>query len=190
MISFWEKESFLNYDYIIVGSGITGLSTAISIVDANPTAKIAILERGIFPSGASTRNAGFACYGSAAEILEDIKIVGLDKALELVELRKKGLEMLRARLGDEAIGYEEWGGGEVIEHAESITIDEVENLNNNLKDIFGKQVFSENILKAEELGFETQGMKYFIQNHLEGQINTGKMMLNLIKLATTKGIMI
>ena len=31
MFSFWEKQSFLTADYTIIGAGITGLSTAISI---------------------------------------------------------------------------------------------------------------------------------------------------------------
>ncbi|MGZ5243758.1 MAG: hypothetical protein ACXWW0_07675 [Bacteroidia bacterium] len=31
MLSFWERESFLHYDIIIIGSGIVGLSTAISL---------------------------------------------------------------------------------------------------------------------------------------------------------------
>ena len=31
MLSFWEKQSFQNFDIIIVGAGVVGLSTAASI---------------------------------------------------------------------------------------------------------------------------------------------------------------
>ena len=85
MLSFWEKNSFLNYDYIIVGSGILGLSTACEIKESFPDKEILVLERGIFPTGASTKNAGFLCFGSLTEILADIKLKGEDNAIQLVE---------------------------------------------------------------------------------------------------------
>ena len=68
MLSFWEKQSFLRYDLLVIGGGIVGLSTACSWKEKFPNRSVLVLERGIFPSGASTKNAGFACYGSAAEI--------------------------------------------------------------------------------------------------------------------------
>lgn len=55
MLSYWENVSFINYDLIIVGSGIVGLSTAVKYKKRHPSATIAILERGVFPSGASTK---------------------------------------------------------------------------------------------------------------------------------------
>lgn len=190
MISFWEKTSFTAYDYIIVGSGITGLSTAISLKEANPLAKIAILERGILPSGASTKNAGFACYGSAEEILSDIELVGEERALELVSLRKKGLDLLRNRLGDEAIGYEEWGGGELIDAHDPITLEQIAELNKKLFDIFGKEVFTPNNNIGIANGFDLTNYSYYVQNNIEGQIDSGKMMYHLIQLAMAKGVMI
>ena len=41
----------------------------------------------MIPTGASTRNAGFACFGSITELMEDISVVGLDKTMELVSMR-------------------------------------------------------------------------------------------------------
>ena len=38
-----------------------------------PKSKVLILERGIFPNGASTKNAGFATFGSLSEIISDNK---------------------------------------------------------------------------------------------------------------------
>jgi glycine/D-amino acid oxidase-like deaminating enzyme len=63
MLSLWEKQSFLEYDVIVVGAGITGLSTAVSIKEKNPKISVLVVERGILPTGASTKNAGFACFG-------------------------------------------------------------------------------------------------------------------------------
>ncbi|CAN5175283.1 hypothetical protein BH23BAC1_BH23BAC1_40990 [soil metagenome] len=55
MLSIWEHQSFLKYDFIVIGAGIVGLSTAISLRELNPKASILILERGVLPIGASTK---------------------------------------------------------------------------------------------------------------------------------------
>ena len=73
-LSYWELKTWLNnVDYTIVGSGIVGLSTALHLKKKAPNAKIVILEKGLFPQGASTKNAGFACFGSLSEILQDLQ---------------------------------------------------------------------------------------------------------------------
>jgi len=92
MISLWEKQSFLSSDIIIIGAGITGLSSAASIKESNPEISVTILESGILPSEASTKNAGFACFGSVTELLSDIDSIGEDSMADLVEQRWKGLE--------------------------------------------------------------------------------------------------
>ncbi len=71
MISFWEKKELLSYDLIVLGGGITGMFCALSYREKFPKASIAILERGLFSSGASTKNAGFACFGSLTELIEN-----------------------------------------------------------------------------------------------------------------------
>src|SRR5688500_13998095 len=100
MISYWEKQSLLQYDIIIVGSGLVGLSTAISIKERQPAKRVLVIERGILPTGASTKNAGFACIGSLTEILDDLRNMTEREVLELVQLRHDGLRRLRERLGD------------------------------------------------------------------------------------------
>jgi gamma-glutamylputrescine oxidase len=67
--SYWElKEWFFNIDFTIVGSGIVGLNCALELKKKHPKAKILIVEKGMLPQGASTKNAGFACFGSLSEI--------------------------------------------------------------------------------------------------------------------------
>jgi glycine/D-amino acid oxidase-like deaminating enzyme len=188
MLSFWEKESFLQYDLLVIGGGIVGLSTACSWKEKHPQKSVLILESGVFPSGASTRNAGFACYGSAAEILHDIGEMGENEALELVEMRIKGLQRLRHRLGDEAIAYEELGGGEIILREEPFEMEKLDELNQMLLPLFGKTVFKQSDLSIPALGFQPEGIKHFIRNEVEGQIHTGRMMKSLMAKARALGI--
>jgi gamma-glutamylputrescine oxidase len=188
MLSFWEKEHFLHYDLVVIGGGITGLSTACSWKEKFPQKSVLVLERGVFPSGASTRNAGFACYGSAAEILHDIRVMGEEKALSLVEMRRRGLERLRRRLGDENIGYEELGGGELIMHDEAFDMGRLPFLNQLLLPIFGRDVFSADDDGPGRLGFQKKRIRHFIRNHAEGQIDTGRMMKSLMQKARELGV--
>jgi len=59
--SYWElKEWFSNVDFTIVGSGIVGLNCALELKKNYTKSNILILEKGLLPQGASTKNAGFA----------------------------------------------------------------------------------------------------------------------------------
>jgi cation diffusion facilitator CzcD-associated flavoprotein CzcO len=77
-LSFWEKSLYFeSLDFTIIGAGIVGLSTAIFLKEKFPRSKILILERGYLPSGASTKNAGFACFGSPTELYDDLSKISV-----------------------------------------------------------------------------------------------------------------
>lgn len=186
MLSYWERESFLTYDFGIVGSGIVGLSAALSLKERNPAASVVVLERGLLPSGASTKNAGFACFGSLTELLDDIDAMGEEKAINLVEERLKGLEMLRQRLGDKAIHYQNHGGYELLRQQELGYLDKLDHVNSLLTDIFNQPAYQ---LKSDLIPrFGFKGIEALIYSPYEGQIHTGEMMKTLLLKAQTLGI--
>jgi glycine/D-amino acid oxidase-like deaminating enzyme len=118
--SYWEQETFIkSLDLAVIGSGIVGLSSAIYLKQANPGLKIIVLEKGVMMDGASLRNAGFACFGSPSELLDDLSKHTEKEVFDLVERRWKGLLALRKLLGDSAIEYEPLGGYEVFENEQS-----------------------------------------------------------------------
>jgi hypothetical protein len=120
MFSFWEQVTWFEHvEFCIVGSGIVGLSAAIQLRRKHPKAKILVLERGVLPNGASTKNAGFACFGSLSEIVSDLKTMSEDQVIQLIENRWKGLELLRKNLGDENIDLLNLGGFEIFRPAKS-----------------------------------------------------------------------
>ncbi|MFC2188253.1 NAD(P)/FAD-dependent oxidoreductase [Fulvivirgaceae bacterium LMO-SS25] len=190
MNSIWEKESWLKYDIAIIGAGIVGLSTAISIKELAPNTSVVVLERGILPTGASTRNAGFACFGSLSELLIDIEKLGEAGAFALVEKRWKGLQKLRARLGDEAIGYQAAGGYELLREDEGTVTNHIASVNDLLKPLFNEAVFHEKSEVIHQFGFDKQQVKGLIWNPFEGHIHTGKMMKSLLILAQQKGVIV
>lgn len=188
MLSYWEKQSLLHYDVVIVGSGIVGLSTAVSLKEKFPASRVLVLERGVLPTGASTKNAGFACIGSLTEVLDDLNTLSEDEVLQLVELRYKGLKKLRSRLGDSTIGYNEYGSYELISEAEEGCLNQLDRINKLLYPVLGGNAFGLSSEKIEEFGFSKTHTKHIIQNNYEGELNTGKMMRALIDLALQKGI--
>ncbi|MGB3184054.1 MAG: FAD-dependent oxidoreductase [Cyclobacteriaceae bacterium] len=190
MLSFWEKESFIEYDYIIVGGGITGLSTAVSIKESTPEARVVVLERGVFPSGASTKNAGFACFGSITELLNDLKTLGPQETTELVTERWEGLKKLRNRLGDKEIGYKAQNGYELIRESEKYALDKIDEVNDLLMPLFYQEVFTDRPELRKKFGFSKDHVLTVVENSFEGQIDTGKMMRRLIAYAGSKGVML
>ncbi|HBH21978.1 MAG TPA: FAD-dependent oxidoreductase [Cytophagales bacterium] len=188
MLSFWEENTFNHVDIAIVGAGITGLSTAISIKERAPHLKVLILERGIMPTGASTRNAGFACFGSLSEILDDIENFGKEKAHQLVQWRWQGLQLLKKRLGTKKTDYRNWGGFELIRESETHFLDRLPEINDMMEDIFETKIFSEKKGLIKKFGF--RNIETVVQNTLEGQVDTGKMMYEMMLLAQKLGVMI
>ncbi len=186
-LSFWESESFLTYDVVIIGAGITGLSSAISLLEKEPNLHVLILEKSIFPSGASTKNAGFACFGSLTELLEDQENMGIEESLNLVQMRWEGLQKLRSRFTDIELGFQQFGGYELLRESEVHFLDKMDALNKQLAPIFNTSVFLNATNKIDSFGFQKSSFSGMIFNPLEGQIDTGKTLSALWKRANLLG---
>lgn len=190
-LSYWEIKNWLtNIDFTIVGSGIVGLNCALQLKTRFPKAKIIILEKGILPQGASTKNAGFACFGSLSEIIDDLKHHSEKEVLDLIKMRITGLKILRETLGDSTIDYRNLGGYELFLDSDEALFDlclsKQEEINQLLFPIFNAKVFS---FKANNFGFKNIKPSYSF-NPFEAQIDTGKMMEALLIKVQSLGIKI
>ncbi|GGZ75950.1 NAD(P)/FAD-dependent oxidoreductase [Algibacter mikhailovii] len=190
-LSYWEiKTWFSQVDFCIVGSGIVGLSCALELRKRFPRAKIVILEKGVLPQGASSKNAGFACFGSLSELLDDLKEHSFDDVFNLVKRRSDGLKLLRRTLGDQAINYQQLGGYELFLDKDADLLEDClskkEVINNLLNPIFGDSVFS---LKSNSFNFK-KIKTHYIFNQFEGQIDTGKMIEALLHKVLSNGVKI
>src|SRR5260221_4282881 len=140
-LSVWEKESFFApADIVIAGSGLVGLWSAYYLKKHAPSLSITIVERGLIPTGASTRNAGFACFGSLSELVSDAGQMGMDQLLELVDMRYRGLKKIRKTFPAEDIGYEKYGGYELLAKAHLVQLpSSIDEFNRPLQKITGQQ---------------------------------------------------
>ena len=190
MLSFWEKESFVNYDVVIVGGGIVGLSTAASIKEKEPELSIIVIEKGVLPTGASTKNAGFACFGSLTEILYDFEKTGEKETLNLIKQRFNGLKILRNRLGDKQIEFQQNGGFELLNNTNIHKIEHLNKLNLLTYSLFNEPIYSIENKEIKKFGFNENKVLGLVKNKLEGQINTGKMMSALWNYVQSLGVKI
>lgn len=189
--SYWElKNWFSNVDYTIVGSGIVGLHAALELRDRFPDSKILVLEKGVLPQGASTKNAGFACFGSVSEILDDLKSHSEEEVIRLIQKRWNGLQLLRKRIGDQTLDYKPYGGYELFlkdqEGSYQECLSKLPFVNEIVQPLFKTEVYRKEVDR-----FQFQGIQdYLIFNPFEAQIDTGNMMQALLKMSVSKDILI
>lgn len=179
MISVWELETFYRKrDIVIIGAGFTGLWTAISIKERFPEKSVLIIERNSVPLGASTRNAGFACFGSLTEVIADAEKMGWEKTLNLVKMRFEGLQKIQTYFENPDIDFELSGGFEILNTNEPLQrIDEV---NEKLKSITGiEKTYFLNQNKIKEFGLGKS--EYLVENPCEGSLHSGKLLQKLVE---------
>lgn len=192
-LSIWEKESFYApQDIIIVGAGLMGLWTARELLQRNPSLKITIVEKSSSPLGASTRNAGFACFGSPTELMSDMEDMGKDEMLRIVEMRYKGIEKIKRHFSEEAIGFDHCGGYECINQDSRFwpaLDDRISQLNKLLKDITGQRsIFKYAGNKLNDLGL--QNFDTLIENTTEAALHSGKLVQALTRQLLKDGVSI
>ncbi len=190
-LSYWEiKNWFTNVDYTVVGSGIVGLHAALRLRERFPNSKIIVLEKGVLPQGASTKNAGFACFGSLSEIIDDLKFHSEEEVINLIQKRWEGLKLLRKRVGDDRLDFKPFGGYELFLKEHETDYLECTNklpfINEILKPLFKADVYSK---EMDRFGFNGI-FESVIFNPFEGQIDTGNMMQELLKQAAANDILI
>ena len=188
-LSYWEyKTWFSGADFTIVGSGIVGLNCALQLRKNHPFSKIIVLEKGFLPQGASTKNAGFACFGSVSELISDLQSHSEEEVFELVKKRWEGLQLLRQTLGDSNIDYQNKKGFELFLSQEEFAKceDQISYLNTLLKSLFPNSVYS---VSGNTFDFQNIVPNYIVNEH-EGQIDTGRMMQSLLQKAQSESIIV
>ena len=193
-LSFWErKEYFEGIDFLIVGAGIVGSSTAYHLKKLFPFAKIVVLERGFLPSGASTKNAGFASFGGPVELIDDLKKQDKTLVWDTVQARYEGLVYLKELIGESAMGFQQNGGWDLITNNQIGLVPDVRDSLSELNEEFfkisgNKSVFSEDAESVNRFGFS--GVETAFNIKLEGQVDTGKMMKRYHQLLVESGVLI
>ena len=185
MLTYWEKESgLLECDFLVIGMGLVGMQLAIRLKESEPQARVVIVDKNAWGGGASLRNAGFACFANATEILHDLEYQSEEEVIETIKSRYQGLNLLRQRLTDERIGYRPSGSKEVFfedqKDALSKALDQLQYLNGLCEAATGVE---RTFTYSFSPGTSNHG---FIRNEEEGVLHTGKLyqsVWNMVRLA-------
>jgi gamma-glutamylputrescine oxidase len=192
-LSFWEKVTFLSeIDFVIIGGGLVGLSTALSIKRSEKRAKVVVLERGYLSSGASTKNAGFSCFGSPSELLSDLKVMGKEQTLELLAMRWNGLQKLRSTIGDDFLNYEGCGSYDLFRSSDAESFEECSDQLDELNKLVHQSIGLKSCFTHSEIP-KTQGMLDVLgsfYNAYDGAVHTGDMMHRLHQLVVEQGVIV
>lgn len=190
-LSYWEHHSFLSaIDHLVVGGGIVGLSAGYYLKKRYPGQRVVVVERDVFSAGASTKNAGFACFGSPSELAADFRTMSENEVIEVVGMRYQGLQMLRALLGDKAMDYRPHGGVELFREEDrrsaEYCLSQLDLWNSILEDVIGLRPYAPSSLYLAFGG--KSSFHYSISIDGEGNIHTGKMMQSLRSLCARHGV--
>jgi gamma-glutamylputrescine oxidase len=191
-VSIWEKESFYApKDVIIIGSGLAGLWCALYLKKKKPSLSICIVDRGIIPTGASTRNAGFACFGSLTELIHDIGQNGADKMLALVEMRYRGLQRIQKTFGKKQIDFDLCGGYELFTEEDKLDQEMLEEKMDGLNKLLRSVVNEKNTFRLSDKKIKKFGFKHIThiaENKAEGYLHSGKLCQALLKEVQGQGV--
>lgn len=187
--SYWEHEIWLNnIDFAIIGGGIVGLSAAYHIKSLHSDARVVVFERDFVSQGASTRNAGFACFGSPSEILADMRSQPLKEVFSTMAMRWEGLGLLRSIVSNDEMDFYQNDGFEIFLKEDAKLAHDVlgkmEELNDAAEQYIGFKpyVFDENYW-----GFN--GVEATVRIKGEGVLHPGKMILAWQRKCHSIGVM-
>ncbi len=201
-LSFWGKSYFDDTDWLIIGGGLVGLQCAAEIKLSYPHKRVVVIDQGVLNNAASLRNAGFACFGSAGELLDEIARSGTEAAFGLYLQRYYGIQRLVQKFGAEAIGFESTGGFEVFTNAEqekfNRIVDQLPTLNKELNHYLKHQAtaFKHPILLDSKDIFTTKSIAETGMNICplsivateEGPIQTHKLYRSVRAFAAQAGV--
>jgi glycine/D-amino acid oxidase-like deaminating enzyme len=188
VLSYWEKTALLDREVVIVGGGLVGLSTACSLLEQRPGLDVLVVDRGALPAGASTRSAGFACFGSPSEIAADVDAEGPEPARALVAERWLGLQRLRARFTDAEIRYEACGSHDLLRPEQRGVLERLGALNDLLRPVLGGDAFRAAPPDSlARFGFPRERVAALVAIPAEGALHPGFLMRALLARAQRLG---
>lgn len=189
MLSYWEYKTFFPPEVVLVaGAGITGLSAALFLKQRLPELPVTVLDAGIPPGGATTRNAGFACIGSLTELLDDASLYGQEQALNLSLRRLRGLERLRHLLGDKALGYQPCGNYEIFFPEEEEALEKALAWMPRVNEWFASRGYPDPVFQVVQAPEGMLPDARYILNRLEGVLDSGGLYMALAEKARKAGV--
>jgi len=176
-----------DYDVIIIGGGVYGLSLGYTILERQPKKSVCILERGILPMGASSKNAGFVTFIGYIEFISEIESKGWDRASKEMLNRFTGAQMLLKRVNNDPNIVKQTGCYDIIYEKDLAHLDRLDEINDRFINLFPEGLFTIRNDMIPKLGMNTEKVKALVHNPLEWQLQTGRFLMKLLKKFQSMG---
>ena len=186
--SYWERSVLLRkFDFLVLGAGLIGKQIALKLKTKYPNARIGIIDRSPISYGASTRNAGFACFGSVSEILDDFKRSPQHEVMSLLNKRFQGIQQLLQTFGTSNIGYRNTGSFEIYTDQEEYQ--DAKNHFDSINQLIDEYTGHRNAFQWQKT--EKLQMNCFedcLFNPYEGMLNSGMLNETISEITHKAGI--
>jgi gamma-glutamylputrescine oxidase len=186
--SFWEYDRwFRNIDLLVIGAGITGCLSAYFWKKKFPRDRVLVIDKNPLPCGATLRNAGFLCFGSVSEYLDDKSKHSEDYAAQLMLDRYEGIQIIKEVFKSRDIGLKLEGGFELFTAAEKDIFQDCADHILEVNTLFSnKKPFKVKLEHSTESGLSKSIQ--VIENELEANLDSGKLVSEFQKLLSSMEI--
>jgi gamma-glutamylputrescine oxidase len=183
--SFWEYNHYVKEkSCIVIGGGIVGLSTAIELKSQDKELEVTVIDTFYPAQGASTKNAGFACFGSLTEIIDDLTIMPYEDVIEIIRMRWDGIKILRDRLHNQGVEITNHGGKELFSKSAIISDTDIEYANQLMHKAIGLENY---FVRGANTHFGQLNQECILMPH-EGELNPMEMYTALMHLCQSLNI--
>ena len=190
--SYWERDLLTQpVDVAIIGGGFVGSFAGLFLARMRPDLQISIYDKNLSQGGASSRNAGFACFGSLSEILATVQDHSMDEVKAIIKKRYLGLRLMQETLGVNYIGYRSCGGYEVFGVDDAATYGRCCDILHELNDYCATAMGIKSTYQLTTNRLTTLGLNTFEQaifNQYEGSIHPGMALARLHNLCRVAGV--
>jgi len=159
--SYWNSVQTDKNDIVIIGAGFTGLRCAIRLKEERPNWQILVLDKLPIGAAASSRNAGFACFGSPTELIDDLRLNSRPEVVQTLQKRYSGIQKLKKEIEEFKLNLHQDGGYEVFSTDDRTNLGNLEEILRETNSLceeagIGKEVYTARSVKSFHTNFSDE----------------------------------
>ena len=178
-------------DVVVIGSGVTGASVALNLLERYPQSSVLLLEARTASSGATGRNGGHTKHASYREFIDNCKFVGDAEASKIARLEYECMKAVHAFSRKYGIDCDSWEGETVDVFYDKAQMTKARRSVTEMKRLLGEDdpVAKYTFWNADEtrLHFHAEG-SLGACTYAAGSLSAYKFTIGVLRLALERGL--